>query len=63
MTKLMLLLMATIALSGCVATSKQVTPDSSCVAYKVIHPSTADTMGTKRQVLVHNTTYRRICGG
>lgn len=63
MKKLMLLCVATIALSGCVTTSPKVTADSSCVAYKVIRPAKEDTIGTKRQVLVHNNTYRRICGG
>ena len=64
MNKLMLLCVATIALSGCTKPklTGPITPDSSCVAYRIIHPSMADTMGTKRQILVHNSTYRKICG-
>lgn len=63
MTKWMLLCGATIVLSGCVTTQeKQAIPDSSCVAFSVIHPSTSDTLGTKRQVLEHNTVYRKLCG-
>lgn len=63
MMRLMLLCVATTALSGCVTTQEQqAIPDSSCVAFSVIHPSQSDTLGTKRQVLEHNTIYRKICG-
>lgn len=62
MKKLMLLYVATSVLSGCVTAKETVVPDSSCAAYKIIRPSQDDTIDTKRQVLVHNTTYRRICG-
>lgn len=63
MTKLMLLCAATIALTACEqAGARSLTiPDSSCAAFKVINPSTDDTMATKRQVLVHNTIWRKLC--
>lgn len=61
MPKLMMLLMATFALSGCQHTAQSTIPDSSCVAFSVIHPSRVDTADTKRQVLQHNTVYRRLC--
>jgi len=63
MLKSMMLCVATIALSGCV-TSQGPKPvkDTSCVAFKVIHPSRDDTLDTKRQVLEHNTVYRKLCG-
>lgn len=59
--KLTLLCAVIFAISGCVSTQKAV-PDSSCVAFQIIHPSRQDTVGTKRQVLEHNTVYRKICG-
>lgn len=60
MTKWMLLCAATIAISGC-ATTRQEAPDVSCSSFSVIRPSRADTLDTKRQVLVHNNTYRALC--
>jgi predicted small lipoprotein YifL len=62
MLKSMTLLLATFALSACQHTQPKVIPDSSCVAFQVIRPSREDTAGTKRQVLAHNQTYRKICG-
>lgn len=59
MTKWMLLCVVTIAISGCVTTP--VTTDTSCQSFKVIRPSQLDTMGTKRQVLAHNQTWRALC--
>ena len=61
MMKLMMLFAATIALSACQHASGPSVPDSSCVAYEIIRPSQDDTIGTKRQVLKHNRTYRRLC--
>lgn len=59
----MMLCAVTSALSGCVTTQEpKAVPDTSCVAFSVIHPSRDDTLETKRQVLAHNTIYRRICG-
>ena len=67
MHKLMLLSATIFVLSGCTQIGKTglsgpVIPDSSCVAFHVIHPAQLDTIGTKRQVLAHNQIYRRICG-
>lgn len=56
----MTLCVATSALSGCVMT--KAVPDTSCVAFSVIRPSRDDTLETKRQVLAHNTIYRKLCG-
>lgn len=60
MTKWMLLCAATIAISGC-ATTRQEVPDVSCSSFSVIRPSRADTPETKRQVLIHNQTWRAMC--
>jgi hypothetical protein len=38
-----------------------VSSDSSCSAFGVIRPSRSDTLDTKRQVLVHNRTWRELC--
>lgn len=63
MLKWTLLLSLTIATSGCVATkTPRAVPDSSCAAFSIIRPSRQDTLDTKRQVLAHNTIYRKICG-
>lgn len=63
MNRLIMLCVMTSAISGCVSTQgPQATPDSSCVAYQIIRPSRQDTAGTKRQVLEHNTVYRKLCG-
>jgi len=60
MMKWMLLCAATIGISGCVHT--QPAPvDSSCSAYQIIRPSRLDTLDTKRQVLAHNSVYRKLC--
>lgn len=32
-----------------------------CTAFRLIYPSRADTVETKRQVLAHNLTYQEIC--
>jgi len=48
------------ALSGCAHTTPLIR-DSACQAFVIIHPSRQDTADTKRQVLVHNTTWRRLC--
>ena len=58
----MLLCAAIFALSGCASKAQRPVPDSSCAAFRVIHPSQLDTLDTKRQVLAHNTIYRKICG-
>ena len=60
MLKWMLALMVISATSGCAHRQAQ-TQDTACTAFEIIKPSRADTPGTKRQVLTHNTTYRRIC--
>jgi hypothetical protein len=60
MLKLMMLLTVISALSGCTHRQAQV-QDTACVAFEIIRPSRADTADTKRQVLAHNTTYRRVC--
>lgn len=61
--RLMMLFAAIFALSGCVTTqTPKAVPDSSCVAFSVIRPSRQDTLDTKKQVLEHNTVYRKICG-
>lgn len=63
MLKWTLLLSLTIATSGCVSTQgSRPVPDSSCAAFSIIRPSRQDTLDTKRQVLAHNTIYRKICG-
>ena len=62
MTKLMLLCVVTIAISGCVHQQKAPPPVKGvCGAFGIIHPSRADTPGTKRQVLAHNEIYRATC--
>jgi hypothetical protein len=60
MLRLMTLLLVTSAISGCAHRQAPV-QDTACVAFEVIRPSRADTPGTKRQVLQHNTTYRKLC--
>ena len=59
MMKWMLLCAATIAISGC-ETTRTVT-DTGCQSFSIIQPSRLDTMGTKRQVLAHNNTWRALC--
>lgn len=62
MKRLMLLCAATIGISGCVTTQKSApVVDSSCSAYQIIRPSRSDTLDTKRQVLAHNSVYRKLC--
>lgn len=58
----MLLCVAITAISGCASKGPRAVPDSSCAAFQIIHPSRQDTLDTKRQVLAHNTIYRKICG-
>lgn len=60
--KWMLLCAATIGISGCATTATTMT-DASCSAYHIIRPSRLDTTDTKRQILVHNSTYRALCEG
>jgi hypothetical protein len=60
MPRLMMLCLVISALSGCAHRPAPV-QDTACVAFEVIRPSRADTADTKRQVLQHNTTYRRLC--
>lgn len=62
--KLTLLCAAITGISGCTHLQEpQAVPDSSCTAYQVIRPSRSDTLETKRQVLAHNSVYRKLCGG
>jgi hypothetical protein len=65
MTKWMLLCAAILGTSGCTTLSvlapEPVPVESSCAAFKILHPSRLDTSGTKRQILEHNTVYRRVC--
>lgn len=61
MLRLMMLCAVITATSGCAMRQAPEVRDSACVAFEVIRPSRADTAETKRQVLQHNTTYRRIC--
>mgnify|MGYP001023375504 CR=1 FL=1 len=56
----MTLLAVTFVISGCAHKGPEVR-DSACSGFRIIKPSRADTEGTKRQVLEHNTTYRKIC--
>jgi hypothetical protein len=56
----MILCLAISAISGCASKPPEVR-DTACTAFEIIRPSRADTLETKRQVLQHNTTYRRIC--
>jgi hypothetical protein len=60
MLRLMTLLLVISATSGCQHRQAKVY-DTACTAFEIIRPSKADTAGTKRQVLQHNTTHRRIC--
>jgi hypothetical protein len=60
MPKLMMLCLVISALSGCAHRPPPV-QDTACVAFDIIRPSRADTPETKRQVLQHNTTLRRVC--
>lgn len=60
MRKLTSLLILTSVISGCAHQPKPV-HDTACVAFEIIHPSRLDTADTKRQVLAHNSTYRRLC--
>ena len=61
MLRLMTLLLVISAISGCAHRQAPEVRDSACVAFEVIRPSRADTPDTKRQVLQHNTTYRKLC--
>lgn len=63
MRKLMLLCAATIGISGCASWRVVLPEDTSCSAYQIIRPSRSDTLDTKRQVLAHNSVYRKLCGG
>lgn len=64
MLRLMTLCVATTVISGCVSTQgPRAVRDTSCTAFQVIRPSRQDTLETKRQVLAHNTIYRKLCGG
>lgn len=60
MLKWMMLCAVISAISGCASRPPEVR-DSACSAFEIIRPSRADTIETKRQVLTHNTTYRKIC--
>ena len=62
MMKWMLLCAAITATSGCATTAPVGGPDVACNSFEVIRPSRADTPDTKRQILVHNRTWRTICG-
>lgn len=63
MKKLIVLLSVITAISGCVHQPKAPIPEKGvCGAFSIIHPSRADTPGTKRQVLAHNQIYRVTCG-
>jgi hypothetical protein len=61
MLKLMMLCLVISALSGCAHRQPPPVQDTACVAFDIIRPSRADTPETKRQVLQHNTTLRRVC--
>ncbi len=61
MLRLMTLLALTSAISGCALRQQPPVHDTACSAFEVIRPSRADTADTKRQVLAHNTTYRKLC--
>jgi hypothetical protein len=64
MLKLMMLCGATIAISGCVSSQKAApVAGADCGAYQIIRPSRQDTLDTKRQVLAHNSVYRKLCEG
>lgn len=55
-----MLLVLTFGISACAHKAPEVR-DSACSAFRIIKPSRLDTEGTKRQVLEHNTTYRKVC--
>jgi len=61
MLKLMMLCAVITATSGCALRQPPEVRDTACSAFEIIRPSRADTIETKRQVLEHNTTYRKIC--
>lgn len=65
--RLMMLLVVTSALSGCAFGERipkaSMPINAGCAAFEVIKPDRADTLETKRQILVHNQTYRNRCPG
>lgn len=60
MLKLTSLWILIFAISGCAHKLPQA-QDTACAAFQIIHPSRLDTPDTKRQVLAHNTTFRKLC--
>ncbi len=61
MKKLTLAFLTTSALSGCLTAETALPVEGACAAFGIINPAKSDTMGTKRQVLAHNDTYRELC--
>ncbi len=45
-------------ISGC---SQTIVIDSACTSFDIIRPSRRDTVETKRQVVIHNTVWRKQC--
>ncbi|KGQ36092.1 hypothetical protein JP34_00980 [Gallibacterium anatis] len=62
MSKLTAVLLLTALMSSC-SQKAGIVRISGCASFGLIYPSRKDTDDTKRQVLNHNLTYERICGG
>ncbi len=60
MMKQLTVLIATLLLASCAKTMTYA-PNNSCAGFAIIKASEKDTLGTLRQVLAHNKTYRAIC--
>ena len=60
MMKQLMVLIAMLLLASCAKTTTYA-PNNSCAGFAIIKASEKDTLGTLRQVLAHNKTYRAIC--
>lgn len=58
--KQLILLITILLLTSC-AKTKIYAANNSCAGFAIIKASEKDTLGTLRQVLAHNKTYRAIC--
>jgi hypothetical protein len=47
-------------LTGCL-TTQELPLHGACKSFQIIQPHPTDTPATKRQVLTHNRTMRRVC--
>ena len=62
----LLLVISAISLGGCAlgkAPIKATPIGAGCSAFFIFKPSRKDTLGSKQQMLAHNTTYRALCPG